>query len=168
MSPHVSFINPTYSSPRVPIKKNPNIIMIQVDSSRAQSFTSLLIDLRHKQGFLLEGIAPLRHWYLNPNKNSNKSIELIYQSHNRAIPLRKCSFKVLANLQHTSWQRSSFNEVNDWAPSVLIWHNSIIHIKANKPNSKMVNSLTNMRKMSIFFTMIYFSHHIWKYFQNMW
>ena len=51
----------------------------------AKSFTSLMADLcqeinggfafrRFLNGtFPREGIAPLRHWYINPNENSNKS-----------------------------------------------------------------------------------------------
>ena len=42
----------------------------------AQSFTSLMADIRHLAGALvehfLEGIAPLGHWYINPNKKRNK------------------------------------------------------------------------------------------------
>ena len=49
----------------------------------SQSFTSLIADLRqdinkfiHLAGTFmehyLEGIAPLRHWYINPNEKSNK------------------------------------------------------------------------------------------------
>ena len=36
-----------------------------------------------------EGIAPLRHWYINPNEKSNKykSSELTYQSLKRALCL---------------------------------------------------------------------------------
>ena len=44
----------------------------------------------------LEGIALLRHQYMNPNENSNKylqiiSSELTYQSLNRSLPSRKFS-----------------------------------------------------------------------------
>ena len=54
-------------------------------SLRVQSFTSLEADLHqvktkaevlHLAGALvehfLEGITPLRHWYINPNEKSNK------------------------------------------------------------------------------------------------
>ena len=37
----------------------------------------------------LEGIALLRHWYINPN-------EIIFQIFNGVLPLRKCSIKAPA------------------------------------------------------------------------
>ena len=97
----------------------------------AQSFTSLKADLFqdikkelfHLTGVLmehfLEGITPLRHWYINPNEKSNIqffSSELTYQSLNGALPSRKCSIKAPAKCKTPvlSWQRSTFNEVNDW------------------------------------------------------
>ena len=49
----------------------------------------------------LEGIAPLRHWYIKPNEKSNKykifSSQLTYQSPNRAFPSRKCFIRQLLN-----------------------------------------------------------------------
>ena len=50
---------------------------------RTQSFAPLMEDLIKKQCFCfhlgissmehyLEGFAPLRHWYINPNEKSNK------------------------------------------------------------------------------------------------
>ena len=56
----------------------------------------------------LEGIAPLRHWYINPNEKSNKyksyfSSELTnHQSLNRALPSRKCSIKEPAKCKTSS------------------------------------------------------------------
>ena len=47
----------------------------------------------------LEGITPLRHWYINPNEKSNIqffSSELTYQSLNGALPSRKCCIKAPA------------------------------------------------------------------------
>ena len=45
-----------------------------------------------------EGIAPLRHWYINQNEKSNKykifSSEVTYQSLNGAsLPSMKCTIK---------------------------------------------------------------------------
>ena len=47
---------------------------------------------------VLEGIAWLRNWYINPNEKSNNYLQIFssgftFQIHNRALPLRKCSFK---------------------------------------------------------------------------
>ena len=43
---------------------------------RAESFTSLMANLRHLPSALmehfLEEIALLRHWYINPNEKRNK------------------------------------------------------------------------------------------------
>ena len=46
----------------------------------------------------LGGIAPLRHWRINPNEKSNKynSFELTYQSLNGTLPSRK--FSILRHL----------------------------------------------------------------------
>ena len=68
----------------------------------------------------LEGIAPLTHWYINPNKKSNKYkysllswlakalTELFLQGN---IPLRHL---LNGKFPLISWQRSAFNDVNDW------------------------------------------------------
>ena len=57
---------------------------IKYEKLRAQTFTALKADLRQdinrvssfNRGALMdhfiEGIAPLRHWYINPNEKSNK------------------------------------------------------------------------------------------------
>ena len=39
---------------------------------RAQSFTSLMVDLHQDIKHFLEGIAPLILWYINGNEKSNK------------------------------------------------------------------------------------------------
>ena len=75
----------------------------------------------------LEGIAPLRHWYINPNENRNKYKSslpsLTYQSLNGALPLKKCSNKASAKCKPSVYV---FNEVNDCI------HNSIhMYIPAN-------------------------------------
>ena len=49
---------------------------------------------RHKQSFFiyfLEGITPLKHWYINPNEKTNKYLQILsskltYQSLNGALP----------------------------------------------------------------------------------
>ena len=83
-----------------------------------------LMEVLHLVGALmehfLEGIAPLRHWYINPNEKSNKcKSSLLSQliKLNGALPSRKCSIKasVKSNTSFMSWQRSAFNKVNDWA-----------------------------------------------------
>ena len=80
---------------------------LYIQRKRTQSFTFFYgrTPARHKQSFciltgalinqILEGIAPLRHWYVNPNEKSNKYNFFftypIYQSLNKALPSRKCS-----------------------------------------------------------------------------
>ena len=64
--------------------------------------------------YFLEGIAPLRDRYINPNEESNKyksSLELPYQSLNRALPSRKCYNKCKTSIYVL--MGSAFNEVND-------------------------------------------------------
>ena len=62
--------------------------IIWIDFSSAESFTSLRSLSRHKQSLFLylasaivehflERIASLRHWYINPNENSNKYTSLL-------------------------------------------------------------------------------------------
>ena len=65
---------------------------------RAQSFTFLMADHLSVSRHVLEGIAWLRNWYINPNEKSNNYLQIFssgftFQIHNRALPLRKCSFK---------------------------------------------------------------------------
>ena len=69
----------------------------------------------------LEGIAPLRHWYINPNEKSNKYIPSLLSWLTKAlmehflqgnVPLRHL---LNAKPPFMSWQRSAFNEVYNWA-----------------------------------------------------
>ena len=50
--------------------------------------------------YFLEGIIPLRYWYIDPNKKPNRykssALELTYQSSNTTLHLRKCSIKTPA------------------------------------------------------------------------
>ena len=70
----------------------------------------------------LEGIAPLRHWYITPNEKSKKYKSSLLSKITKAlteqflqgiIPL---SHQLNAKPPFMSWRRSAFNEVNDWAP----------------------------------------------------
>ena len=68
----------------------------------------------------LEGIAPLTHWYINPNEKSNKNKSSLLSKLTKA--LTEHFLKVNVPLRHLlnvkpqfmSCQRSVFNEVNDW------------------------------------------------------
>ena len=70
----------------------------------------------------LEGIALLRHWYINPNEKSNKYKSSLLSQLAKAltehlllqgnVPLRHL---LNSKPQFISWQ----NEVNDWALSLL-------------------------------------------------
>ena len=59
------------------------------------------MDVLHLAGALMEhflkGIAPLRHWYFNPNDKDNEyKSSLTYKNLNGVIPSRKCSIKASA------------------------------------------------------------------------
>ena len=70
----------------------------------------------------LEGIAPIRFWYISPNENSNKYKSSLLSWLIKA--LTECFFQGNVPLRHPlnaklpflSLLRSAFNEVNDWAP----------------------------------------------------
>ena len=56
----------------------------------------------------LEGIAPLKHLYINPNEKSNKYKSsllnyLTYQRLNGELPSRKCSIKAPAKCKSFSY-----------------------------------------------------------------
>ena len=62
---------------------------------------------------LFEGIAQLRHWYINPNEK----FELTYLSLNGALPSRKCSSKAPAKCKTSVYVLTEIclHKVNDWA-----------------------------------------------------
>ena len=81
----------------------------------------------------LEGIAPLRHWYINPNEKSNKyKSSLLLRKLTKALTEHFLQGNVpLRHLLNTkspfmSWRRSAFNEVNDWALSQFVIHRGLI------------------------------------------
>ena len=49
------------------------------------------------------------------------------------LPSRKCSIKISTNFKKRwelmSWQKSAFNEVNDWAPSLCIYMTVILSME---------------------------------------
>ena len=71
----------------------------------------------------LEEIAPLRHWYINPNEKSNKYKSSLLSKLTKAlmehflqgnVPLRHL---LNAKPLFMFWWRSAIKEVNDWALS---------------------------------------------------
>ena len=80
----------------------------------------------------LEGIAPLRHWYINPNEKINKCKSSLLSKLTKAltehflqgyVPLRH-----LLNEKplFMSWQRSAFDEVNNWALDLMEKINKVL------------------------------------------
>ena len=68
-------------------------------------------------GHFLEGIAPLRHWYINPNEKRNKYKSSLLSEFSKAlmdhflqgsVPLR---YLLNAKPPFMSWRRSVFDEV---------------------------------------------------------
>ena len=77
--------------------------------------------------YFLEGIAQLRHWYIYANEKLTYQalMEHFLQGN---IPLR---YLLNAKSPFMSWQRSAFNEVNDWAQCYWIWKVSIDDVALN-------------------------------------
>ena len=72
----------------------------------------------------LEGIAPLRHWYINPIEKSNKYKSSFLSQLTKSLTEHFLQGNVLllnAKPPLMSWRRSAFNEVNDWALSLIMY-----------------------------------------------
>ena len=73
----------------------------------------------------LEGIAPLRHLYINPNEKSNKYIYSLLSKFTKALTEQvlqgNVPLKQILNEKPSfmSWWRSAFNEVNDYAHDLI-------------------------------------------------
>ena len=71
----------------------------------------------------LEGIDPLRHWYINPNEKSNNYKSSLLSQLIKALMEQEHFLQGNIPLKHLlntkpsfiSYWRSAFNEVNNWA-----------------------------------------------------
>ena len=90
--------------------------------------------------YFLEGIAPLKHWYINPNEKSNKYksslLSLITKDLTENFLQGHVLFRHLLHAKppFMSWWRSTFNEVNDWALQFVVVYNFLYCRKRRNEN----------------------------------